>query len=157
MNEEKFSQQGNVGEPESGENTSAAPQENKASQPEEVKPSGGSSSKNKLGLNDNIEVGFCYLLRWLSGIILYFVEKENKKIQFHAAQSAIFFLGLFIISFIIGFIPVINMLSMLIRLFGFIAWIFLMIQGFTGKDYHIPVIAGFVEDKLVGRADDINS
>ena len=49
-------------------------------------------AKSSLNINENMEAAMCYLLLWLSGIILYLVEKDKKSVRFHAMQSILVFL-----------------------------------------------------------------
>src|SRR4030042_4894575 len=42
-------------------------------------------------LQPNIAVLFCYLLGWVSGVILLFIKKEDSLVRFHAWQSIITF------------------------------------------------------------------
>ena len=43
-----------------------------------------------------------YALWWITGIIFLFVGKNDPDVKFHAAQSTIFFGGIFIIDFILN-------------------------------------------------------
>lgn len=39
-----------------------------------------------------------YFFTWLSGLIFYLIEKEDKKIRFHAMQSILLGVVMFIVS-----------------------------------------------------------
>ncbi|WP_342305923.1 hypothetical protein [Methanolobus sp. ZRKC5] len=56
-------------------------------------------SKTKIGVNENIAGVIAYILGWITGLILLFVEKENKFVRFHAAQSTVLSAGLFICNY----------------------------------------------------------
>ena len=55
------------------------------------------SEDTSLGLSENIEGALCYSFGFVTGIIFLFLEDENKFVKFHAIQSTIVFLPLFII------------------------------------------------------------
>jgi len=59
-------------------------------------------AKTSMNLEENMEGAFCYLLLWISGIVLYVVEKDNKFVRFHAMQSILVFLPLTIVGWIFG-------------------------------------------------------
>lgn len=39
-------------------------------------------AKTSLGLEENIAGALCYLLAWLTGIIFFMLEKDNKFVKF---------------------------------------------------------------------------
>lgn len=54
-------------------------------------------SKTALGIDENIEGLLCYVLGFLTGILFLVLEKDNKFVRFHAMQSIVTFLALFVI------------------------------------------------------------
>lgn len=103
------------------------------------------SGPSSTGLQPNVAAGLSYLFWWVGGLVFFLIEKQNRFVRFHALQSLIFFAGISILSVVIGFIPFIGLLSDLIWLVGFVGWIVLMIQGFQGKYYKLPVIGNYAE------------
>lgn len=119
----------------------------------------GDSKMNRtgLGLNENIEGALCYSFGFVTGIIFLFLEDENKFVKFHALQSIIAFLPLFIIYIAITFLPMIGLIMnmmiwpILIPTVSFliiIFWLFLMYQAFVGKKYKLPIIGDFIERQI---------
>ena len=50
--------------------------------------------KTSVGLQANVAGLLCYLVGWITGLIFFLIEKENKFVRFHALQSLItFFYG----------------------------------------------------------------
>jgi uncharacterized membrane protein len=41
-------------------------------------------TKATFGLDENVASLLCYLVVWITGIIFYLVEKDNKMVKFHA-------------------------------------------------------------------------
>ena len=95
--------------------------------------------KTGLKENDNIMAALAYLLGFVSGIIIYLIEKDkpdkSRFVMFHAVQAII--LGL--VWFIISFVPIIGQLVV------FITWVFMMYKAYTKEEYHLPVIGDYAE------------
>jgi uncharacterized membrane protein len=105
-------------------------------------------SDTKIGLAENLSGVVAYVLGFITGIVLLVVEKENKFVRFHAAQSTVVFGGIFIISIILGFIPVIGwLIALLLPFVGFVLWLYLMFMAYKGNLYRLPIVAEFA-DKL---------
>jgi len=106
------------------------------------------SNKTSMGLEQNIAAGLSYVLGFITGIVFFAVEKENKFVRFHAMQSIVTFLPLFVISLFIGFIPIVRMFGILIMLLGLVLWIILMIKAFQGEMFKLPVVGDIAENFL---------
>ena len=105
--------------------------------------------KTSLGLDENIEGCLCYVLGWITGIVFLVLEKENKFVKFHAMQSLVTFLVLFVISLVIGMIPFVGVIiSPLIGLLGLILWILLMYTAFKGERFKLPIVGDFAEKQI---------
>jgi uncharacterized membrane protein len=102
-----------------------------------------------LGVTENVEALLCYALGWVTGLVFLLLEQKNAFVRFHAMQSLATFLGLFIISLVIGFIPVLGILvNILIWPLSVVLWIVLMVKAYKGERYKLPVIGDFVEKQL---------
>lgn len=103
--------------------------------------------KTSLGLSQNVTAMFCYLLGWVSGLIILLLEKNNQFVRFHAMQSILVFGGLTLASVLIGtillffifLIPVLN-------LAGVVLWILLMVKAYQGVNFKLPIV-GELADK----------
>ena len=112
-----------------------------------------------MGMQPNVAAGVSYIFGWLSGLIFFLMEKQNKFVRFHAMQSIC--LGVlaavlgFVYSFLVagalatataapnaaaGGLGIMGMLFMLIWLAFFVVWVICLIQAFSGKWFKIPVI-----------------
>ena len=102
-----------------------------------------------LGVTENLEGLFCYVLGWVTGLIFLLLEQKNAFVRFHALQSLVTFLALFILSVVIGFIPVLGILvGLVLWPLGVVLWIVLMVKAYKGERYKLPVIGDFVEKQL---------
>lgn len=120
--------------------------------------SGGTGGKTSMGLDANVAALLSYVLTWVTGLIFFLVEKENRFVRFHAMQAILFGASWFIIAIVFMFISVtlalmdIGILSLLfwpIRLIfwlGFFAvWIMLLIKAYQGQMFKLPIIGKMAE------------
>jgi uncharacterized membrane protein len=95
----------------------------------------------------NVAAVLSYLLGFITGIIFYLIEKENKFVRFHAMQSMVTFGALWVLSIAVWVIPFIGgLLAPLIYILEFILWIILMIKAYQGEYFKLP-IAGDIAEK----------
>ena len=100
--------------------------------------------KTSVGLQANVAALLCYLVGWITGLIFFLIEKENKFVRFHALQSLITFGFLAIIVMI----PVIGiMLLPIAGILGFILWILLMVKAYQGELFKLPIVGDIAEKK----------
>ena len=111
-------------------------------------------SDTKSGLQENVAALLCYIFGWVTGLIFFLIETENKFIRFHAVQSIIVFGSLTILSIIFNWFPFWWIFWPIISILGFILWIILMVKAYQGIKYKLPVIGDIAEkwaDKPVQR------
>lgn len=105
--------------------------------------------KSSTGLEDNIAGLLCYLGTFVTGIIFFMLEKKSPFVKFHAMQSTVVFLGIWIGVYVADFIPFIGWLvSSLISLLGFILWIVLMVKAYNKELYKLPIASSIAESLI---------
>ena len=109
------------------------------------------------GLQANLAGLLCYILGWITGLIFFFIEKENKFIRFHAVQSIIVFGGLTVLSIVVSILQIIFMfiltplavllgfVSTIIFLVGLALWILLMLKAYQNQTYKLPFLGEYSE------------
>jgi uncharacterized membrane protein len=100
-------------------------------------------AKTSLGLEENVEGALCYVLGWITGLIFYLLEKDNKFVKFHAMQSIIVFLPLMILAWLLSWF--IWFLGGLIGLIFLILWIILIIKAYQGEKFKLPIVGDIAE------------
>jgi len=116
------------------------------------------SKKTKIGIEENLAGVLCYLVGFVSGIVMFAIERDNRFVKFHALQSFVVFLGLTIINMLVGVIPFIgSLLGALILILMIFLWIFLIVKAFGGEKYMVPGVGKFVEETLMKKADSMAS
>jgi uncharacterized membrane protein len=103
--------------------------------------------QSSTGLDENVAGFLCYLLGFITGIVFLVVEKKSSFVKFHAKQSTITFLGLFVIKIVMSWIPVINLLVLPILVFSLILWLVLMIKALKGERFLLPIVGKMAEEK----------
>src|SRR2546421_6442303 len=111
-----------------------------------------------LGFDERLERVLAYSLGWVSGLILFFLEK-NRNVRWHAVQSMVTFGSLSILMFAIsllrGFlawIPLLGWLTsaglgLLLSVLWWVTiilWVWLMVMAFVKEDYRLPFVSDFV-------------
>ena len=106
--------------------------------------------KAAFGLDENVASLLCYLVVWITGIIFYLVEKDNKMVKFHALQSVLAFLPLNIVYWILWYIfwwsDVAYVLAIIVGIIMFILWIVLMIKAYQGEKYKLPIVGDIADN-----------
>lgn len=99
-------------------------------------------SKTSLGLDENIEGALCYLAGFVSGLVFLFLEKESDFVKFHAIQSIVVFLPLFILMVFSGIIPIIgSILALVVLIANLVLWGLLMFKAYQGEKFEVPVFS----------------
>lgn len=103
--------------------------------------------KTTTGIQANVAALLSYLLGFITGIIFYLIEKENKFVRFHAMQSIVTFGALFVAGVVVGFLPVIGLaLLPVLWVLEVVLWVVLMIKAYQGEMFKLP-IAGDIAEK----------
>jgi uncharacterized membrane protein len=108
------------------------------------------TEKSTTGLDVNVAAALAYLVWFISGIVLFVIEKDSKFVRFHALQSSIVFGVLFIVPSILLQLPVIGWLIVLfvipvVSIVTLILWIVLMFKAYQGEKFKIPVAGDIAE------------
>jgi len=121
--------------------------------------------KATFGLEENVASAACYLLTWVTGIIFFLMEKDNKTVRFHAMQSILTFLPLMILAWIIsaivtmmifgagmlgavGLWGIVSLIIMLIWIVMFLLWLFLMFKAYQGEKFKVPIVGDIAENQV---------
>lgn len=113
---------------------------------EETKPA---ETKTAAGMNQNVAGLLCYLAGWITGLVFFLIEKENKFVRFHAMQSIITFGALTVLFMVLGFIPFVGGIIMpFLGLAQLVLWILLMVKAYNGVYFKLPVIGDLAEKNI---------
>jgi len=101
--------------------------------------------KSVLGLSEKYASMLAYAGVFISGILILIFERDNKIVRFHAMQSTIVFLLLFIvtslISSVFGWIWVIgSLVDFAISIVRLVVWLYLIYRASFSEPYKVPII-----------------
>jgi len=125
--------------------------------------------ETSLGLDENVAATLSYLLGFVTGILVFLLESENRVVRFHAAQSTVVFGGIFVFStvFSVGsgvltsvifgsgfgsaligglFSIVFGLVGLVLSVGSLVLWLYLMVKAYTGETPRIPIAAGIADD-----------
>jgi uncharacterized membrane protein len=102
------------------------------------------------GMSENVASGLSYGLpgiTWLTGLIFYLVDRRPE-VRFHAMQAIAYGLLWTLVWVVRPYMPgPIGALLGLVLFAFFIGWIVLIIQGFQGRHFKLPVLGDFAEQQ----------
>ena len=102
--------------------------------------------KTSTGIQANVAALLSYILGWVTGLVFFLIEKDNKFVRFHAMQSLALFGGLTVLTIVLTFVPVIGWaLLPVVYLVEFVLWIILMIKAYQGEKFKLPIAGDFAE------------
>lgn len=118
-----------------------------------------SQNVTETGLKENVASLLTYVFGFITGIIFFVIEKNNKVVRFHAMQSilvsaalAVLMIALSIVSFILGLV-LFFMLPVVITLFTIInavvglgslaIFILCIVKAYQGGVYKLPIIGEY--------------
>ena len=103
--------------------------------------------KTSTGMQPNVAALLCYLFGFITGIIFFLIEKENKFVRFHAMQSIVIFGFFFVLGVVLPFVPILGLLLMpFLWIVNIVLWIVLMVKAYKGEQFKLPV-AGDIAEK----------
>lgn len=101
--------------------------------------------KTSTGLQPNVAALLSYLAGFVTGIIFFVIEKDNKFVRFHAFQSLVLFGGLFVVQMVLIFTIVLIILVPILNIATLILWVVLMVKAYKGEMFKLPVIGDMAE------------
>lgn len=125
-------------------------------------PEAPTAPQGTTGLAPNVAGALSYLLMPITGILFFVLEKEDRFVRFHAAQSigvgiAFFAVNvvLMVLSSVLAVIPILGWLvalalTMVVGLGGFCLWLYLMYRAYQGDEWEVPLVGPQVRRYLAG-------
>ena len=109
--------------------------------------------KTALGLPKNTTAALAYSLGWLTGLVVFFMEKNDKELRFHGLQSIVVFGAIHLLSYVVApalyfSFGLFSVLYRIVSLMVLALWVFLMVKSYQGEKIKLPVIGDFVEKQI---------
>jgi uncharacterized membrane protein len=102
------------------------------------------AKKSGTGLNKNTAGALSYVLGPITGVIFLVLEKDSF-VRFHAMQSIVVFLGLFILQWIMGITIILLPLVPLVSILSFVLWLLLIYKAWMGDEWEVPVLGKYAK------------
>lgn len=102
--------------------------------------------KHTTSIPPGIAAAAAYFFPFFGGLVMLAIEKEDRFVRFHAAQSIVFW----IIAIPVAFISNIPVLGWFIGFAFMVAWIFLMYQAWTNREFEIPYLGAIARKQVFG-------
>jgi uncharacterized membrane protein len=101
-------------------------------------PESATPETSSTGLDVRLAAMLTYVAGWLTGALFLLVERKSRFVRFHAWQSVLTFLPVFLA---LWFLP----LWFLFWPVSVALWIVLMIKAFRGERFKLPVIGDIAD------------
>lgn len=117
------------------------------------------NAPTSLGLSERLERVLAYPLGWVSGLILFLLERRNQNVQWHAKQSMAVFGPLSIVYFLVTLLAgilgniwliggilglVLGFLANIVLWVGIILAVWLMIMAWLKPAYRLPFVSNWL-------------
>ncbi|GHO74847.1 hypothetical protein KSD_26180 [Ktedonobacter sp. SOSP1-85] len=107
-----------------------------------------------INMQPNVAAGLAVIFGWISGLVFFLIEKQNRFVRFYAMQSILFSGAIFVINIILsiatGTLPsgvalALGCASSILWIAFFVGWLITLINAFQGKTFKLPVIGDLAE------------
>lgn len=118
---------------------------------------GHPNGPSTMGMDPNTAAGLSYLAIWVTGLIFFLLEKQNRFVRFNAMQSIVLSVAAIVASIVITvfstiltvLVPLLGclfgLLSAVVWLGFLVFWIICMVNAFQGKYFKIPFLGDLAE------------
>ena len=94
------------------------------------------------GLKKNTAGALAYVLGPITGVIFLILEKDPF-VRFHAMQSIVVFVTLFVLQWVLGLTIILLILVPLVGILGFVLWLMCIYKAWMGEEWEVPVLGKF--------------
>lgn len=102
------------------------------------------------GLKKNTAGALAYVLGPITGIIFLILEKDPY-VKFHAMQSIVVFVVLFVLQWVLGLTIILLVLVPLVGILAFVLWLMCIYKAWMGVEWEVPIL-GKIARKLAVKA-----
>jgi uncharacterized membrane protein len=129
-------------------------------------PGGGPKDKTSMGLDANVAALLAYVATWLSGLIIFLMEKENRFVRFHAMQAIMFGVSIIVLYIVAAIVSLIfglilsmiheslailaGIIWLIVPVIALVGWVMCLIKAYQGQWFKLPIIGNMAE-KMVNK------
>lgn len=107
------------------------------------------AEKSGTGLPKNTAAALSYVLGPVTGVVFFVLEKDPF-VRFHAMQSIVVFVVLFVLQWVFGITIVLLPLVPLISILSFVLWLLLIYKAWQGDEWEVPLLGSYAR-KMVKK------
>jgi uncharacterized membrane protein len=105
--------------------------------------------RTAIGLDENVVGALCYLGGWVTGLVFYVTEPQNRFVRFHAMQSIVVFGAACVALLVCIAIPFLGWILSIFVIYGSAAlWLVLMFKAYQGERFKLPVAGDIAEQRI---------
>ena len=101
-----------------------------------------SENSSQTGLGKTTAAALSYVLGPITGVIFLILEKDPY-VRFHAMQSIVVFVALFVLQWVFGLTLILLPLVPLLSILGFVLWLLLIYKAWQGNEWEVPVLGKY--------------
>lgn len=105
------------------------------------------AAKSATGLSKNTSGALAYVLGPITGVIFLVLEKDSF-VRFHAMQSIVVFVVLFVLQWVFGLTIILLPLVPLISILAFVLWLLLIYKAWQGMEWEVPVLGKYARNMV---------
>lgn len=109
----------------------------------------GAKNNSVTGLDKNTAGALSYVLGPVSGVVFLVLEKDAY-VRFHAMQSIVFSVGVWLLMFLLGATLFLAVLVGPLVVFAFVMYLLLIYKAWQGEEWELPLVGGLAR-KLVKK------
>lgn len=109
-------------------------------------------SGTSLRLDPGVASGLAYLLGGFGGALILLVERQNREVRFHAAQSVLLtgaLIGLWLVLAMVSAVPMFSLLAQAAGVFawmtGIAGWIYLIVSAYRLQPVRVVGFGGLAD------------
>jgi uncharacterized membrane protein len=91
------------------------------------------------GLPKNTAGALSYVLGPVTGIVFLVLEKDSF-VRFHAMQSIVVFVSLFVLQVLLGLTVILAVVVPLVSILSFVLWLLLIYKAWQGEEWEVPML-----------------
>ena len=111
------------------------------------------TASSSTGIDARLAAVLCYSLWWVTGLLFLILERRDRSVRFHAAQSLLLFGGLSFILAAVGALSAValllsNQAYQIVRATGNVVWVgaavlwlVLVLKAWRGETWRVPLVA----------------
>ena len=111
------------------------------------------SQSSTTGIDARLAAVLCYSLWWVTGLLFLILERRDRSVRFHAAQSLLLFGGLSFVLIGLGALSAValllsNQMYQIVQATGNVVWLgaavlwlVLVLKAWRGETWRVPLLA----------------